>query len=157
MTAVYRTSGVENLFALIRALDGIEECNPPLSEADLTETEGALGFELPIVLRRLYTEISNGGLGLDLLSGLRDDEPSIVSSYRDLRKPNPEWPPFHEQLLPICNCEPGLFICVDRDGMIVTHDESGDTATGLDVVAWLSMWAEGADMLKEMFEDVASA
>ncbi|MET7462019.1 SMI1/KNR4 family protein [Nonomuraea sp. NPDC005501] len=43
---------------------------PPISEADLRVRERRIGCELPELLRRVYTEVSNGGFGpsYDLLS-----------------------------------------------------------------------------------------
>ncbi|GAC1697350.1 MAG: hypothetical protein NVS9B9_19920 [Ktedonobacteraceae bacterium] len=48
---------------------------PPVSEKQLLATEVALGFSLPLVLRTLYTRLTNGGFGpgVGLLSALRED------------------------------------------------------------------------------------
>jgi hypothetical protein len=36
---------------------------PPATEAQVAATERALGFALPLLLRRLYMEVGNGGFG----------------------------------------------------------------------------------------------
>lgn len=37
--------------------------NPPVSKADLSAAEGVLGFELPVLVRDLYTLVADGGYG----------------------------------------------------------------------------------------------
>jgi hypothetical protein len=53
-----------------RATEGAEfvrpKLYPPTSNNVLDATEQALGFSLPAFLRRLYTEVGNGGYGLGM-------------------------------------------------------------------------------------------
>jgi hypothetical protein len=46
-----------------RDLPGYGAMCPPISEADLRDSEDSLGFRLPGFVRRLYTEVGNGGFG----------------------------------------------------------------------------------------------
>ena len=41
---------------------GLPPSYPPATEAQLRQTEAELGFPLPADLRRLYTEVTNGGI-----------------------------------------------------------------------------------------------
>ena len=76
----------------------------PATHADVDAAEAALGFAMPPLLRRLYTEVANGGWGPDSgLGGIRSEaapeENDIVGLYqacvspdRDLENPEVQWP-----------------------------------------------------------------
>jgi len=86
------------------ALDADREA-PPATAADIDSAETALGFPIPPLLRRLYTEVGNGGwgpnCGLDGIpaGGAAPDGNDIVGVYlactapeRALESPAVEWP-----------------------------------------------------------------
>jgi len=94
----------------------------PVSEKELTQEERRLGFNLPPLLRRLYTQVANGGFGPGggLLT-LRQISPkvdqTVATLYHQLRgarsKRGGKW---QEGLVPFA--EWGCFIlsCVDLSG-----------------------------------------
>ncbi|RYG25702.1 SMI1/KNR4 family protein [bacterium] len=78
---------------------------PPVTDTDLDAAEAALGFAMPPLLRRLYTEVANGrwgpdsGLGGIPSNGAEPEAGDIVSFYqecvspdRDLENPAVRWP-----------------------------------------------------------------
>jgi hypothetical protein len=137
---------------------------PPVAETTMTDTEAELGFHLPVVLRRVYTEVANGGFGpgLGLLSADVEDEPCLVTVYREScageyppqLSPSGRWP---ARLLPICDWGDAIWTCVDwstSDGTIVIHDDvDGPTRTEFNVYTWLTSWANDADIWDTMYED----
>ncbi len=59
---------------------------PPATEAQLQATEEALGFPLPSLLRALYKEVANGGVGpgegiMGAIGGFEDNHGTIVDAY----------------------------------------------------------------------------
>jgi SMI1 / KNR4 family (SUKH-1) len=87
-----------------RVIDaGAADPNPPTTTAKVDAAEEALGFPIPAILRRLYTEVANGhfgpGYGLVGVDGCGTDERrnDIVALYRGQssehwRKRLPRWP-----------------------------------------------------------------
>jgi hypothetical protein len=132
---------------------------PPLyAAASTTAVEAAeaqVGFNLPALLRRLYTEVGNGGFGPSAgLVGVERGHPdvngrNISALYADLRAQG--WP---EGLLPLCDWGGGAWACVDPDTRIVTMDESGPTKTCYTLASWLEAWVSGVDLTAETFEFV---
>jgi hypothetical protein len=55
---------------------GAADPHPPTTAAQVDTAEEALGFAIPPILRRLYTEVANGGFGpgYGLVGGLRGSE-----------------------------------------------------------------------------------
>ena len=95
----------------LRAVDAAEWVRPipamapPATEADVDAAEAALGFPVPLLLRRLYTEVGNGGwgpfYGLQGIptDGAKPDANDIIgfyleciSSERALESPAVQWP-----------------------------------------------------------------
>ncbi len=132
---------------------------PPLygtaSTKALDAAEAQVGFALPALLRRLYTEVGNGGFGpsaglVGVDGGHADvDGRNIGALYTGLRAQG--WP---EELLPLCDWGGGAWACVDQDGRIVTMDESGPTKTQYTLHSWLEAWLAGVDLSAETFEMV---
>ena len=115
-----------------------------------------MGVPLPALLRRLYSEVENGGFGpatgLIGVSGghTNIDGESLNAAYTKLRVQG--WP---EGILPLCDWGDGAWACVDArtsDQRIVTMDESGPTQTNFTLRSWLEAWVSGADLLPETFE-----
>ena len=92
----------------------------PLTTAQLAAAQQRLGFALPELLRRIYTEVSNGGLGysyglMGLVGGmLNEDRLDAVSQYLRYREPRPKekdwaWP---KGLLPFGHLGCAMYHCV---------------------------------------------
>jgi hypothetical protein len=145
---------------------------PPASDAHVAAAEESLDFALPAFLVRVYQAIGNGGFGpgaglIGVPGGATDaNGSSIVDLYDAFSADNPDdrawrWP---ERLVPICQWSGAVYACVDctgRDGAIVALDLT-DWAPGRDLkhalseqapsaLAWLSDWADGADLWQRMF------
>ena len=133
---------------------------PPATEADLARVEGELGFVLPLSLRRVYTEVADGGFGpgegIEPLDG-------VLAAYRELRTGSVlprdrAWP---EGLLPVVERDPG-WDCVDaRTGRVIAWDPEdleersseerfrrSFTEAFPSVEAWLADWV-GAETVEE--------
>jgi hypothetical protein len=99
---------------------------PPCTMADVEEAEQQLGRPLPDLLRRLYTEVSNGGFGpgvLGLKGGWFDESGNtLVENYFAIQEGLEdigEWP---DGLLPLCDPQLAVTICHHPDGHIVEID-----------------------------------
>lgn len=120
----------------------------------LAEAERIIGYPLPPLLRRLYTEVANGGFGpFAGIEGLRDgytsDGPSMLEMYLhyDEPDPDPEAPPAppHEVLL---FCDHGcamwsLLDCRHPEGQMWWWDQGERHKCDLTLREWLRMWLEG--------------
>ncbi len=149
---------------------------PPLTPHMLTRAEEDLGFSLPPLLRRIYTEVANGGFGysyglLGLLAGPRDDEDrDAVQLYLDSRDIDPDdphwqWP---HGLLPIADLGCNMLHCVQctrPDAPVVLFDpnahersEPWDDAffpSAPSLVAYFEAWLDGKDLLDTFGNDGA--
>ena len=73
---------------------------PPVSGAQLDAAEAVLGFAIPTLLRRLYTEVGNGGFGPKYgLEGVPTVPPvpgtaDIVALYEQYSEPDPQHPAY---------------------------------------------------------------
>ncbi|HEY1189433.1 MAG TPA: SMI1/KNR4 family protein [Gemmata sp.] len=115
----------------------------PTTLAEVSAVEGQLGFRLPELLRRLYTEVGNGGFGpvfglipLTLVS-LGDDVPAeaefeLAGGYaRLIRRFGEQWP---RGLVPAfyCGCTVFEFVdCRSPDGSVVWFDEGSEALSEL--------------------------
>jgi len=132
----------------------VPDLGSPAPTAAIEGAEARLGIALPTALRRLYTEVGDGGFGPG--GGLLPIE-EAVRAYAELTRepflPNgPEWP---AGLLPIVDQEPG-YDCVDAgSGHVIAWDPEGlsersgekawrrtfsEVAPSLE--AWLSEWLD---------------
>ena len=126
---------------------------PPAAIAAL---ERRLGRQLPMDLKRLYTEIADGGFGPG--GGLLPLA-SVEAAYEELtaEAPGPRGEPWPPDLLPIQDLEPG-YECLDlATGRIVAWDpEELDEAdrqswsrsmkpTADSLAAWLEAWLDRPD------------
>jgi hypothetical protein len=128
---------------------------PATSEA-LEAAGEKLGFALPLLLRRIYSEVENGGFGpgaglIGVDGGHTNvDGQSLSAAYINFRAH--EWP---EGLLPVCDLGDGAWSCLDcrtPDARVVTMDESGPTRSGFTLFSWLEAWVSGVDLVSETFE-----
>jgi hypothetical protein len=121
---------------------------PPTTVAELSKVEKRLGFPLPALLRRLYTEVANGGVGLvfgliplTIMSlgnrtpaeaefELAGDYVRLVKRYAS--KPQEGgWPP---GLVPVfyCGCTVFEFVdCRSPEGPMVWFDEGSEKLADL--------------------------
>lgn len=137
---------------------------PPVSVASFAKMERELGFALPPLLRRVYTEIGDGwfgpGCGLQgAISGhFHDDEykrVSLAEVYHLNHKH--EWP---DGLVPLVHWGCAIFSCVDCASpnfpMVRIHFGHYDPTIkraplrlvpeGITFRDWLAAWAEGKDV-----------
>jgi hypothetical protein len=147
--------------------------NAPLQPADPVEIandEKRLGFALPPLLKRLYTEIGNGGFGpgyglIGLTNGVPDDlgktAPETYGLIRGTSRDDPSWK-WPEGLLPICHWGCAILSCIDctdpnfrmRIFDPNVHDGDWDAcffdeSDGFDI--WIREWASGVDLWSAMY------
>jgi hypothetical protein len=138
---------------------------PPATPTDLAAAEARLGLTLPPLLRRIYLELANGGLGpgygiVGVAGGWTTDRrKSIEDLYEELSDPDPDhpgrrWP---TGLVPIADLG-GVFACTDTTadaGRIVEWDPEEIDERGADggwsrsfrevapsLAAWLEAWLD---------------
>lgn len=133
---------------------------PPASSADIAATESELGFALPPLLKRIYLEVANGGVGPDYgLFGVRGGHlaellhagQTMAGSYTELLQTS-SWP---ERLLPISDHGCAIWSCLDcrvDDGAVVTSVETSLWDPGFTLRTWLRAWLDGVSLANEMFE-----
>jgi hypothetical protein len=153
----------EQLGAAMHAPPVAEPAPAPCDRCAVDDAEADLGFSLPDALRRIYTDVANGGIGpgygiVGVRGGWTDEHgKSLVDLYRlfdsdgaedDLGEP---WP---ARLLPLCHLGDGVYDCVDaRDpaGPVVEldlgnldEDGAGDAFTPLapSLMEWLEAWLD---------------
>jgi hypothetical protein len=136
---------------------------PPADPGEIAATETDLRFRLPPLLRRIYAEVADGGLGpgyglLPVRRGRKEpgQDESLVE-VRDKLAADPRWPPL---LLPLCDWGCAIWSCLDcrsDDGPIVTvAAEEPFANAGHDLRSWLRAWLAGSDLWSEMFEPGAT-
>ena len=130
---------------------------PPVSSSELSEFEREAGLQLPEILRRIYTEIANGGFGpawgFNPLT--HDTKMSIHGwdryqrSYWDAGQPPNGWP---DPLIRICEIGCNAYFGVHLNGndspvYVVDPQNGGETEMdwlepqNLDLITWINSWA----------------
>ncbi|MGO1078235.1 SMI1/KNR4 family protein [Inquilinus sp. CA228] len=156
----------------ITDLDGFSPARlQPADPNDIADDERQLGFSFPPLLKRIYTEIGNGGFGpgyglIGLTNGVPDDTgktgPAIYRQLRDGASEDPfcEWP---ERLLPICHWGCAILSCVDCsdpnfrvqifDPNVHDGDDWADAffEESPSFEEWIGAWASGVDLSKLMY------
>lgn len=146
----------------------------PIGMAGVEQAESTLGFKLPDLLRRIYSEVANGGFGyayglLGLRGGLlNEDGQDAVGLYLAYREPDPDdlqwhWPP---GLLPIGHLGCAMFHCVqctDPTGPVIWFEpnphergESWDSSFipfAPSLPAYFQAWLDGKDLFAEFADD----
>ena len=141
-----------------------QSANPTLSDASIRDAEVALGFPIPAQLRRVYSEVGNGGFGpghgfYGLDRGTNDfPDESVVYLYILFRKGDPEDPTFSwpHMLLPILDWGCAIRSCVDCSTPslpIMRHDPNVQfplqfRAEEWHLEDWLQAWLDGYDLWK---------
>lgn len=95
---------------------------PPINESNLRLIESELDFDLPPLMRLLYTQIGDGNYGpgyglLPLLSANTDEEAgfTFLQLYNDWHSPesiDDDWC-WDDWLVPLCDWGCGIYGCVD--------------------------------------------
>ncbi|MEU6311321.1 SMI1/KNR4 family protein [Streptomyces sp. NPDC047014] len=118
----------------------------PLGAGEIARAEGIVGFPLPPLLARLYTQVGDGGFGPEQgLLPLR----RAVAVYRAQRESGWRWP---EGVLPVADFGCAMYACVDcRSGtaQVLLFDPNPgepDLAWSVDtpsLAGWLRGWLDG--------------
>lgn len=140
---------------------------PPATADQLRRSEEQLGFRLPLLLRRVYLEVGNGGFGpgyglIGVEGGFTDDRgQTIADVYESYVHADPDdptwiWPPAH---VPICHWGCGIYSIVDcratgnsvswADTSVKTDGEPMSTIIHIHKTtfdAWIEDWIEGKDL-----------
>ena len=139
----------------------------PLSSKSADAVEATLGFNLPVTLRRIYTEIGDGGFGpgygfLPMIEPISKNDDSVLNLYSLFREGDPKQPTWHwpKTVLPIVDFGCAIRACVECDsGQIIVDDPNIDTLTtqtfldqqqSLD--EWLADWCDGEDLWERIYE-----
>jgi SMI1 / KNR4 family (SUKH-1) len=141
----------------------------PLKTIKVVDTE--LRFELPELLRMIYTKVGNGGFGpgyglIGVPGGAIEDGKTINEHYQSFRSSDPDdpkwkWP---EKLLPICHWGCAIYACVDcsrPEAPVITFDpnchdlnDSWDDCfrqSASSLQEWLTAWLNGVDLWEQMY------
>lgn len=143
----------------------------PLPPRDIDLAEKELGFLLTPLLRRIFSEVSNGGFGpsygmLGLRGGMQnEDGGDAVTLYSGLRQTDPNdsywmWP---VGLLPLGHLGCAMYLCIDctkPEGPVVWFEPNpheigkswSDSFFPLadSTEAWLFAWLDGEDLFEKM-------
>lgn len=141
----------------------------PGNAGDVASDEEDLRFRLPSLLKRLYTEIGNGGFGpgyalIGLTNGVPDDTGKTAPAIYEIFRSGPElgWP---DGLLPICHWGCAIYSCVDcldpdfRMRIFDPNNHDGDDWTDAffedspSFEDWIRSWASGVDLWDAMYGD----
>jgi hypothetical protein len=141
-----------------------QRAEPPISDTAIRDAECVLGFPIPAPLRRLFSEVGNGGFGPGYgLYGLargteRHPDESVVYLYTLFRKGDPDDPSFvwPYKLLPVLHWGCAVRSCVDCSTPslpIIRHDPSNEVAPQFrsenwHLEEWLQAWLDGYDLWK---------
>lgn len=144
------------------------------TEPEVVADEQAVQLLFPPLLKKLYSEIGNGGWGpgyglLGLTGGATDDVgDTAVQSYLARRRVNNkdplwQWP---SGLLPICHWGCAIYSCIDcqRPSFPMVcfdpnaHDDSSNWSDafypeGVGFDRWIKLWAEGHDLWDRLYGD----
>lgn len=131
---------------------------PTVTADEIDNAERRLGFSIPILLRRLYLEVGNGGFGpgrggkfIGVSGGHLSSAGDIVETYADVRAGAAflglSWP---DRLLPFCEWGCAIFSCVDCDdptSKVYVARDCDPVAQGLSLEQFLRNWINGLDLL----------
>jgi hypothetical protein len=136
--------------------DADEEGRPlraPASEALLAETEERLGFTLHPLLRRLYTEVADGGFGPEGLRLLPLER--LFPRFDPVPGEPRDWPDRSVAVMDIGCAMLSVVDCLDPGGQVLVMDPNAygsnePEAWMLDAAsleAWLEAWLDGTSWL----------
>ncbi|MCX5158683.1 SMI1/KNR4 family protein [Streptomyces sp. NBC_00264] len=124
---------------------------PELASLDeVADAERAIGFRLPPLVRRLYLEIADGGIGPFLgFSPLHDEELGMVNFYLSClnAEPSPEDPPaLPPGVLFLCDFGCAMWALLDcrhPAGQMWWWEEGDRHKLDLTFPQWIQAWIEG--------------
>lgn len=131
----------------------------PVSEEAIAEAEQVISYPLPPLLRRIYREIANGGLGPfggieGLPGGHISDADDMLTVYQSCRQaviePGEQAPP-PEGVLFFCNFGCGMWTLLDcrhPQGQIWWAEEGQWHKLNLTLPEWLGAWLAGTPRLE---------
>jgi len=118
----------------------------PVSDAKVLYAEDLLGFKLPVIPKRIYTELSNGGIGPGYkLGGLPGGNDcawgDILASTDELRRSEE----YEDGWLPVLDwgCNQVTMVDCEDDGKIVTWLEGDVQHEDYDLNEFLYRWTKG--------------
>ena len=144
---------------------------PPLTRAQLQQSQARVDFTLPHLYVEILTQIGNGGFGpgyglMGLHGGATDDlAQTALDLYSVFARPDPQEPSWDwpHGLLPICTWGCAIYSCLDctrPDAPVITWDPNdwedgtptalGFANTGYSLASWLRAWVEGAALWDDM-------
>jgi hypothetical protein len=147
----------------VRAAQQVEEegraLRPPVSDADLDLAEAQLGFRLHPLLRRLYSEVADGGFGpeyslLPLAEAVSATMAKAAQGIQDPRDGQRRYWPFEAVAILDWGCGMNAVVdCRSPEGTVLLVDPNPglpDRAGewGLDsesLAAWLESWLSGVN------------
>jgi hypothetical protein len=136
--------------------DGSPPTSPPATDAIILETETALGFQLPPLLKQIYTQIGNGGFGagygiIGAIGGYKPGHWTLVESYNDViagaKYLGFEW---QAGLLPFCEWGCSMVTCVDciaEKGAIYQTEACKSRKMKYRFEDFFEMWLAGVSIL----------
>lgn len=138
----------------------IEGLPAPASEDDLRRTESRLGFALHPLHARVLLEVADGGLvhwmyGISS-HGERDAGRGIIEMLEYfVEKSGSDFPP---GAIPLADLGCGAWLLVKTTtGRVLGMDESGIVETEHTLESWLEGWANGRNVVKELFDHERAA
>jgi hypothetical protein len=142
---------------------------PVLGTDVLDQAAELIGVVLPELLRRMYSEIGDGGFGpgygfMPLGLGSRSGDESITALFRDFSSPDPQdpswsWP---KGLLPIVHMGCAIYPCVRlSDLRIIVFDPNAHDSDWAEAFLdqkctfeeWIRTWANGEDLWSQIYND----
>jgi hypothetical protein len=125
---------------------------PVASKSDVAQAETALGFALPLLLKRLFLEISNGiaGFAYDITGlegGCTVGTATLVEIYNGWKTyDDSQGKPWKPGLLPFCHWGSTIFSCVDctdSSYSVFTFEDGGVWPEGYALAKFFEMWLKG--------------
>ncbi len=150
----------------------IKEIGVPANSKAIEDAEKELGFSLPPILKEIYLNVANGGIGpgykiLGVKGGHTSDEGDTISELytalcsSDSKDPSWKWP---YGLVPFCHWGCAIYSCIDTTKQsypVVWFDphlrEMGEPMSQhfiphkLSLSEWLHGWVGGEDLWAETY------
>lgn len=143
---------VDSVRTRARSIQGLPA---PANEDDLRRTEDRVGFALHPLHARVLLEVADGGLVPRMYGisshGERDEGRGIVEMLEYfVGKAGSDFP---QSAIPLADLGCGAWLLVKTTtGRILGLDESGIVETEQTLESWLEGWANGRNVVKELFD-----
>ena len=124
---------------------------PVVSNQAIAKAESDIGFPLPLLLKRIYLEVSNGiaGFSYDIMGlegGCTSDSGTLVEAFDSFKTGEFETGPWKTGLLPFCDWGCAIYSCVDcADSFyrIFTYEDGGICPEGCSLSEFFERWLQG--------------